>query len=110
MDSFRLSFPGVKHNDTVKLDFVKTDSGWHLSSNGPHSGDCEPDGSRLLSLNLSQNNTVFPSSLDSYLGHIWQGLNSRTITTDDAQRMFLDLSAWITATNEATPEWQGYNV
>lgn len=108
-NTFLFTFPGIKHKNTERLTFTKTETGWDISGTTPHSGSCDPDGGHILILNFRQNNTSYPSGIDFFLGRIWQELDNESINAAQAQERFNNLTAWIEATNNAKPQWIRYN-
>jgi hypothetical protein len=91
---------------TIHLDHVE--QGWVFHANA-HSGPTNQEGHPHFIGNLMQDNASFPQGVDNYLKYLWDVIEAAKADQVSAQRMLDEVGEWISATERAVPNWEGWN-
>jgi len=94
------------HHDVYTLE--KLSDGWDLQHMA-HSGHCDAECEPHLVANFDQDNINYPSSVGSFMGFIWQQLDSGEIDAARAQEMIQEVADWVSRCEQETPRFRGWN-
>lgn len=108
MDELVFKVFNRRRNSEVTYRLRATESGWHISNNAIN-GDCEPDGTPFIYMNLRQDSISYPVSLESHLAWLWEQIDTGVIDYRNAKNKVQELANWVSICEKNTPIWEGWN-
>lgn len=108
MDELVFKVFNRRRNSEVTYRLRATESGWYISNNAIN-GDCEPDGTPLIYMNLRQDSINYPVGLESHLAWLWEQIDKGIIDYKNAENKMQELSSWVSICEKNTPIWDGWN-
>lgn len=108
MHDLRLTYWTNRHKSTFTIRLETTPTGWLFSAIA-HSGGTNAEGAPHLLGNLNQDNVCFPFGIEGHFAYLWGLINKGEIDNNRAQEMLDELGEWISKTEQARPQWRGWN-
>lgn len=105
---FKLTYWTRRWSAYTTLQLRKLDNGWHVSHIAIN-GDADREGSPFIAANLQQDYVKYPQDVGSFLGFVWDQLDSGDISDDRAQEMIQEVGEWITSCETSQPLWNIWN-
>ena len=109
MKEFSFEVFSRRWSSTSTYSITWTEVGWNITHIAI-GGDSDKEGKPHLYENFHQDLICYPSKLDGYMEYLWEQIEEKKISPDEAQTKIQQLADWVSKCEKGTPLWEGWNV